>query len=87
MINKFRKLISNRMQIVEVTDPVFEIQRILRISGIKIKNIDYDIKGNAEIELAKKSDLEEALKILKDVKTLSKKVSISIDNNKLNIQL
>ena len=46
------------------TDPVFEIQRLLRVNGYKIKNSVYDVKGNAYVELAFKTDVPEALKYL-----------------------
>jgi hypothetical protein len=59
------------------TDPIFEIQRLLRVGGYKIKNIVYDDKGNAQIELAFKTDVPEALKYLDTLKDLPAKVKES----------
>jgi hypothetical protein len=58
------------------TDPVFEIQRLLRISGYKIKNTSYDAKGNAYIELAFSSDIKDAMKYLENLDNLPTEVEI-----------
>ena len=52
-------------------DPVFETQRLLRISGIRIRSTDYKKDGSAIFELTKSSDIETALDILGTAKTLS----------------
>jgi hypothetical protein len=56
------------------TDPVFEIQRLLRVGGYKIKNSVYDDKGNAHVELAFKADVPEAMKYLDTLDKLPAKV-------------
>lgn len=65
------------------TDPTFEIQRLLRVAGYKIKETSYDNKGNALVQLAFISDLEDAIDYLNKLDTLPSKVEIK--DNKIFI--
>lgn len=65
------------------TDPTFEIQRLLRVAGYKIKETTYDSKGNALVQLSFISDLQDAVKYLNDLDSLPTKVEIK--DNKIFI--
>jgi hypothetical protein len=73
------KKVSSSLNEKPRTDPIFEIQRLLRVSGYKIKNSTYDDKGNAHVELATRSDIPEAMKYLESLDTLPAKVKV-LDN-------
>lgn len=65
------------------TDPTFEIQRLLRVAGYKIKETTYDSKGNATVQLSFTSELKDALEYLNSLDNLPAKIEIK--DNKLLI--
>lgn len=67
------------------TDPTFEIQRLLRVAGFKIKETSYDNKGNALVQLSFTNDLQDAMKYLNGLDTLPTKVEIK--DNKIFIHV
>jgi hypothetical protein len=58
------------------TDPIFEVKRLLRVGGFKIKDTTYDNNGTAHIVLAFSSELKNALKYLNDLNNLPAVIEI-----------